>query len=71
MENTIEQIDMTVLPKEARKILMDFYMFLIEKYSKKSRFNEKTKAKESIIEDLIPKKVRNFVPLKREEIYGR
>jgi len=26
---------------------------------------------ESIIDDLIPKKVCNFVPLKREEIYGR
>ncbi|HLP62105.1 MAG TPA: hypothetical protein VK186_24910 [Candidatus Deferrimicrobium sp.] len=50
MENTIEQIDMKILPKEARRILVD---------------------EETIIEDLLPKKVCNFVPLKREEIYGR
>ena len=71
MENTIEKIDLNVLPEEARKILMDFYMFLVERYTKKSRVDERADDKEAIIEDLIPKKVCNFVPLKREEIYGR
>jgi hypothetical protein len=71
MENTIEHIDMKILPKEARRILLDFYIFLLERYTPKSNFDKKANAEESIIEDLLPKKVCNFVPLKREEIYGR
>jgi len=70
MENTIETIDMNVLPDDARSMLMDFYYFLVEKYSKKNKVEEKTKDKEIVVEDLLPKKVPNFVPMKREEIYA-
>jgi hypothetical protein len=70
MENTLDRIDMQVLPEEARAILREFYLFLIERY-KTSKVEKKESDKAAIIEDLLPKKVRNFVPMTREEIYGR
>jgi cation transport regulator ChaB len=70
MENTLDRIDMQVLPEEARAILREFYLFLIERY-KTSKVEKKESDKVAIIEDLLPKKVRNFVPMTREEIYGR
>ncbi|MCK4761297.1 MAG: hypothetical protein KAW12_03795 [Candidatus Aminicenantes bacterium] len=70
MENTLEKIDMNALPDEARNMLMDFYYFLVEKYSRKSKAVEKTNDEEIVVEDLLPKKVPDFVPMKREEIYA-
>jgi len=70
MENTLDRIDMQVLPEEARAILREFYLFLMERY-KTSKVEKKESDKAAIIEDLLPKKVRNFVPMTREEIYGR
>jgi hypothetical protein len=70
MENTLDIIDMQVLPEEARAILMEFYLFLVERY-KTSKVEKKESDNAAIIEDLLPKKVRNFVPMKREEIHGR
>jgi hypothetical protein len=69
MENTLDRIDMQVLPEEARAILKEFYLFLVERY-KTSKVEKKESDKIAIIEDLLPKKVRNFVPMKREEIHG-
>jgi hypothetical protein len=63
MENTLDRIDMQVLPEEARAILREFYL--------SSKVEKKESHKAAIIEDLLPKKVRNFVPMTREEIYGR
>ena len=71
MENTLETIDMNVLPEDARSMLMDFYYFLVEKYSQKDKVEEKINNKEIVVEDLLPKRVPNFVPMKREEIYAR
>jgi hypothetical protein len=70
MENTLDRIDMQVLPEEGRAILREFYLFLVERY-KTSKVEKKEGDKIAIIEDLLPKKVRNFVPMKREEIHGR
>ncbi len=70
MENTLDRIDMQVLPKEARAILREFYLFLMERY-KTGKVEKKEIDETAIIEDLLPKKVRNFVPMTREEIYGR
>jgi len=70
MENTLDRIDMEVLPEEARAILKEFYLFLVERY-KTSKVEKKEESdKIAIIEDLLPKKVPNFVPMKREEIHG-
>ena len=70
MENTLDRIDMQVLPEEARAILREFYLFLVERY-KADKVEKKESDNAAIIEDLLPKKVRNFVPMKREEIHGR
>ena len=70
MENTLDRIDMQVLPEEARAILREFYLFLMERY-KTGKVEKKESDETAIIEDLLPKKVRNFVPMTREEIYGR
>ncbi|MBI5323838.1 MAG: hypothetical protein HZB41_00905 [Ignavibacteriae bacterium] len=59
-------IDLTMLPESAKQQVMDFYNFLSSKYNKK----ERKKKKNDILEQLLPKKVRNFKPLTREEIYG-
>lgn len=70
MGTTTARLDMNALPEEARKVLMDFYLFLVERYTQKGKIEERTNDIEGI-EDLLPKKVRKFVPMKREEIYGR
>ena len=59
-----KEIDLEKLPEEARKELLDFYEFLLEKYGKKkkNRLN---------IEKLLPKKVKFFDPLNRDDIYER
>jgi hypothetical protein len=69
MANTLDRIDMQALPEEARAILKEFYLFLVERY--KTRKVEKNQEMDGIamIEDLLPKKVRNFVPLKREDFW--
>ncbi len=35
----IKEIDLEKLPEEARKELLDFYEFLLEKYGKKRKIN--------------------------------
>jgi hypothetical protein len=59
----MKSINLNELPKEAQKELLDFYEFLLQKYKKK-----KVKKK---IEEIIPKKVKTFKPMKRDEIYER
>ncbi|GAB6072725.1 hypothetical protein JCM14244_11020 [Venenivibrio stagnispumantis] len=59
----MQTINLNELPEEAQKELLDFYEFLLQKYKKK-----KTKKK---IEEIIPRKVKEFTPIKREEIYER
>ncbi|WP_456384719.1 DUF2281 domain-containing protein [Persephonella sp.] len=59
----MQTINLNELPEEAQKELLDFYEFLLQKYRRK-----KTKKK---IEDIIPRKVKTFQPMKREKIYER
>lgn len=56
----MQTINLNDLPKEAQKELLDFYEFLLQKYKKR----EKKKG----IDEIIPKKVKAFQPIKREEI---
>ena len=63
-----ENIDLSILPEEAKKEILDFYEFLIQKYVRKVDFSENT---EILIEQLIPQPIRTFDTLKREEIYER
>jgi hypothetical protein len=59
----MQTINFNELPEEAQRELLDFYEFLLQKYKKR-----KIKKK---IEEIIPKKVKAFQPMKREEIYER
>ncbi len=59
----MQTINLDELPEEARKELLDFYEFLLQKYKKR-------KAKKKI-EEIIPRKVKTFEPMKREDIYER
>ncbi len=56
-------IDLSKLPEEAKKELLDFYKSLLQKYEKKKRKKR--------IEEIIPRKVKSFQPIKREKIYER
>ena len=58
-------INLNELPKEAQRELLDFYEFLLQKYKKRK------KKKKKKIEEIIPRKVKAFQPMKREKIYER
>ena len=57
------KINLDELPEEARRELLDFYEFLVKKY-------KKTESKNKNIDEIIPRKVKPFKPLKRDEIYN-
>ncbi|MBK3333209.1 DUF2281 domain-containing protein [Persephonella atlantica] len=54
----MQTINLNELPEEARRELLDFYEFLLQKYKKRKR-----------IDEIVPKRVKAFQPMKREEIY--
>ncbi|WP_084609415.1 DUF2281 domain-containing protein [Sulfurihydrogenibium subterraneum] len=56
----MQTINLNDLPKEAQKELLDFYEFLLQKYKKRE--------KKKRIDEIIPKKVKAFQPIKREEL---
>lgn len=57
----MQTINLNELPEEAQRELLDFYEFLLQKYKKRKRKKR--------IEEIIPRKVKAFQPMKREEIY--
>ncbi len=59
------QLDLDILPEEARKEIEDFYEFLLKKY------RVKEKKRKIDIGHLIPAPIKKFKPLTRDEIYGR
>ena len=66
MADPIRTIDLSDLPQNAKEELLDFYHFLMQKYSKKGEKN-----KIDIKSDIFPQKVPTFTPLDREDIYAR
>ncbi len=63
---TKEQLDLDILPDEAKKEIKDFYEFLVKKYGIKFKQRD-TKD----IKSIIPTPIKKFKPLTREEIYVR
>jgi hypothetical protein len=61
-----EQLDLEILPDEAKKEINDFYEFLLTKYGIKVRERNKKE-----IKSIIPSPIKKFKPLTREEIYAR
>ena len=60
-----EMLDLTVLPSKARLEIKDFYQFLLQKYTQKSGKG----VKEEKLDNLLPKKISAFKPLKRDDVY--
>ncbi|TAL68039.1 MAG: hypothetical protein EPN82_11600 [Bacteroidetes bacterium] len=65
-ENSIT-IDLNLLPDSAREKLVDYYLYLFDKYGLKKKKQQNGK----ILNRLLPKPVKAFKPFIREEIYGR
>lgn len=59
------KIDPSILPIGVQNELYDFYEFLVKKYA----LNKHGKGID--VEDIIPRKVNAFEPLKRESVYDR
>ena len=69
MHDVLEKIDMSILPEEVRRELVDFYLFLVEKYGKKEKVNDElisSKLPETFYK---PIKVKKYSRFNREEIY--
>ncbi len=61
-----KQLDLEKLPEEVRKEIIDFYEFLISRYSYEKEW-DKTKLPEEFYSPLIRNK---YFRVKREEIYN-
>jgi hypothetical protein len=60
------KINTSVLPINAQRELYDFYEFLVYKYT-----NKKKESQNINIDDIIPRRVTPFEPIKRNSIYER
>jgi hypothetical protein len=60
-------LDLSGLPEEAKKELIDFYQLLIAKYTVERLKSNAQDGKE--LEELLPKRIKQFTPMKRDEIY--
>ena len=65
----MERIDLSLLPEEARRELIDFYEFLLEKYGTKKRKGNIEDIEETLLINKIQIDTRNW-KFNREEVYG-
>ncbi len=63
------RIDLSILPQEARDDLISHYFSLIKKHTGQKQVKEITR--QDFLNNLLPKPVKKFIPLKRSEIYVR
>ena len=59
------------LPEKAKNEITEFLRFVIFKYQNYEQEDVENKIKYTEISDILPKKVEEFTPLKRDEIYAR
>ena len=71
MKTIKQEVDLSVLPEEARKIIYDFYQFMVQRYVHPKFKKEESDDKKKLLNKLLPKSVKRFTPLKRDEIYAR
>ena len=64
----MEKIDLMLLPEEARRELIDFYEFLIEKYGTKKKKDNIKDIKELLLINKVQIDTKNW-RFSREEIY--
>ena len=69
MSQASEQLDLSVLPEQAQSELLDFYLFLKQRY--KREISPDTQLGRTRMKRLNALKVAAFVPLPREELHER
>lgn len=67
---TIEQMDLSVLPENARAELYDFYLFLKQRYAAKSPVLSHQTEHQTKVDRIFPRKLAHKKPFTRDEIYG-
>ena len=66
------QLFFSQLPEKAEKDIIEFLQFVIFKYQNIEQEKDENKLKNNnTISEILPKKVKEFTPLNREEIYAR
>jgi|GEM_PF-2013211 len=62
--------DFSMLPNEAKEELFEFYIFLLRKHNilKSSESDDERKG---FLCSILPKPIKRFIPLKRDEIYAK
>jgi hypothetical protein len=68
MGTTKQKIDLSILSEDAKRELIDFYCFLVDKYGRKTKVR-KTKKFEKTVSN--PLKVKNLIIPPREQLYER
>lgn len=61
------QLFFSQLPEKAETEILEFLRFVIFKYQ---NIEQKDEENNDIISDILPKKVKEFTPLNRDEIYA-
>ena len=64
----VDKIDLTLLPEDARRELIDFYEFLLEKYGVRNKRNKLEEIKKILLIDKIQVDTRSW-KFSREELY--
>ena len=64
----MEKIDLTLLPENARRELIDFYEFLLEKYGSRKEKNNIENIEETLLINKVQIDTKNW-EFSREEIY--
>ena len=64
----MEKIDLTLLPEDARRELIDFYEFLLEKYGTRKKKDSIKDIEETLLINKVQIDTRNW-KFSREEVY--
>lgn len=70
IQNNINEINFLALPNEAREKLFEFYRSLLKKYNI-SKLPCLDDEREDFLHGILPKPVKKFIPMKRDEIYAK
>lgn len=68
MVTTKQEIDLSILSEEAKRELIDFYYFLVDKYGRRTKVRKTTKFEKTVSN---PLKVKNIIIPAREQLYER
>jgi len=71
MKGTTDTLDLSNLPDEAKREILDFYWIIARRYVAFKDKKKKTLQKADIMKALLPMPVKKFVPLKRNELYEK